>query len=683
MKKILTSPWLAIFTLVLAVGLRVIDPTFIESLRLRYFDTTITSQPLTTTNIVVANIDEAALNKYGQWPFKRDVYAAIIEDLYKHGAGIVVWDIMMPENDRLGGDDILARTISSHPVILANTPAAADKNQPRKPGSSIINSQFSNMIVNYPGIIANIPELENSATGIGTTNTLPEIDGVNRRIPLVISSNGKLYPSLSMEVLRLSAGDRGFQVKLSELGVDKLRIPKFGPITTDALGRIWIDWSQHSTEVSIMNLPQDLRGAVVVVGVSAAGIANPVPTAIGPVWPQSLQATVSATLMNRVNIIRPASADGAEILALLLCGIVVIFVSRWTWAFIPVIAALIGSHFLAQWLYASDRYLIDVTAFIVGICLVYMHAYTVKFVSEFLQKQQIKKQFGGYVSPIIVERLQKNPDLIKLGGENRELSIVMTDMRNFTALGESYGTNVQEFTAIMNEYMTAISRPILDNNGCLIKFIGDASLHVHGAPVDDADHAINAVKTGLSMLVAVEEFNKNLAAKGKPPVGMGAGVYTGETLIGNIGSKERFGYDVLGDTVSMAARLEGQSKPYGVKIVIGPVTAEKIKHHYLPIELDNIAVKGKTAGTKIYTILDYIGTDRSLATTASLSQHEKFLDAYRTQRWDRAIILAKSLTTAWNSELKEYYKMMIDRCTHMKEDPPGSEWDCVYRAKTK
>ena len=324
----------------------------------------------------------------------------------------------------------------------------------------------------------------------------------------------------------------------------------------------------------------------------------------------------------------------------------------------------------------------DATLPVGGLVLVMLHAYGVKFVSEFLQKQQIKKQFGSYVNPTIVERLQKNPELIKLGGERKELSIVMTDLRGFTTLGESFGDDVEGLTQIMNDYMTALSIPVLKNDGTLIKFIGDASLHVHGAPLDDTRHAYTAVKTAQQMILAIEEFNKELTANGRPPVGMGAGVNTGETLIGNIGAKSKFGYDVLGDSVSTAARLEGQTKSYGVLLIIGPNTNEIVKDEIFTLELDNIAVKGKTVGLRIYTPLHTEDVDMA-AYQASRLMHNQMLLQYRSQKFDTAIDMCKELIGKFDGQMDHSYELWIDRCKDMKNAKLPKDWDGIYRATTK
>jgi len=273
-KKIILSPWTAILTLIIVLLVRIADPSFVESVRLRYFDTLITNKAPTENNIYTVNVDEITLDKYGQWPLPRGEYANIIEDLYKRNAGLVVFNVLMPDADRSGQDSKLANVMKQYPVVLPNVPSDKTKNIPRNPGAAVLAPEHLGKIVQYPGIIANVPLLENSAYGVGTVNTLPEIDGVNRRIPLIASVDGKLYPSLSMEVLRVAADDTTFQVKLNENGVEKMRIPKFGPITTDNLGRIWIDYSQQSKSVSLMDLPKDFSGAIVIVGLTASGLNN-------------------------------------------------------------------------------------------------------------------------------------------------------------------------------------------------------------------------------------------------------------------------------------------------------------------------------------------------------------------------------------------------------------------------
>ena len=682
MKKILTSPWTALLTLALIVSIRIADPSFVESVRLRYFDTLITQKTPTANNIYTVNIDEASLDKYGQWPLPRAEYAKIIKDLYDRGAGLVVLNVIMAEPDRTGGDAVLATALKQYPVVLGSVPAQKTKNTPRNPGSAVLGPEWQDQIVQYPGLIANIPLLENSAAGIGIVSTLPEVDGVNRRLPLIVSVDGKLYPSMSMETLRVAAGDSTFQVKLNENGVEKMRIPKFGPITTDNLGRVWIDWSQENQQASLLDLPKNFNGAIVIVGPTAAGIANPLPTAKGAVWPQDVQAAAIGTMINGVVIQRPDYADGVEILALLAFGILLIFLSRWTYVGICAAVVIVGAV-VPGTIYAFNNWLIlsDATAIAFGLIIVALHTYGVKFVSEFLQKQAIKKQFAGYASPTVVRMLAENPALIK-DGMKREVSICFSDLRGFTPLGESFGDDVKGLTRIMNGYMDAITQPILDANGMVIKYIGDASMHIHNAPIEDADHPKTAVRTGLNMLKAVEKFNDQIVAEGRPAIAMGAGINTGLGYIGEMGSSARHSYDILGDAVSTAARIESKCKEYGCVLLVGGATVERCKDDFFFLKIDDLAVKGKSVGIAIYTVLDTdVGAMSEYLQTQP--EHDRMHSLYRAQDFKGAIELCNSLKGEFDGKMDKYYDMWIERCEFQLTQDLPADWDGIFIATSK
>jgi adenylate cyclase len=686
-KKLLLNPWTALFTLALVLLVRFIDPSFVESVRLRYFDQLITSQPTNTAPVHTVNIDEATLDKYGQFPFPRGTYANIIKDLYDRNAGLVVFNILMPEQDRFGQDNQLARVLEKYPTILPELGSISGKNKTFGSAVQVIGQDPGGALVDYLGIIANVPVLEERAAGVGIVNTFPEIDGVVRRMPLLIMSNNTVHPSIALETLRIAAGDTKIQVKITDMGVEALRVPKLSKITVDSLSRVWIDWAQTPKEHSLADLPKDFNGEIVIVGLSAAGLVQPVATARGEVWPQYLQASLLGTMLNGKTIQRPSYADDLEIVAILLAGVALLLLTRWTYVGLAAVVVLVGGGVAGSiYAYSNFLWLFDTTAFAVGTTLVALHAYGVKFVSEFLQKSAIKKQFGSYVNPVIVERLQKDPSFIKLGGEKKDLTVIMSDMRNFTGLGETYGDDVVAFTQTMNRYMTAIAEPILRNNGCLIKFIGDASLHVHGAPIQeeqDPDHVLAAVRTGLEMLHAVELFNIELTKEGKPLVGCGLGINTGPTLIGNIGSKDRFGYDVLGDSVSLTARLEGQTKNYGVLIIISEFTQARVGDNYFTIELDNIAVKGKSIGVTIYTV--FYNPDITVAADWIMARdmHNGMLTYYRQQKWDLAIELCQELTGEFDGKMDDYYTLWQERIAEMRSRDLPADWDGTYRATSK
>ena len=678
---------MAILTLVIVLSVRYFDPDFSQVVRLKYFDQLISSQPHKDIPVSVVNIDEATLDKYGQFPFPRDVYAKIIEDLYKRDAGLVVFGVMMPEADRFGKDGVLASTLKKYPVVLPQVAAGKGKNETMGSPAQVVGLDPAGRIVEYSGVIANVPSLQEMAAGVGVVNTFPEIDGSARRMPLVVASGDTVYPALALETVRVATGDTRIQVKIGEGGVEALRVPEFGRIDTDSLGRVWIDTANRPTSYSLAKLPKSFDGGIVIVGLSAAGLVQPVATGVGEVWPQDLQAMLLGTMLNKTNIVRGDSADMYELAAIAAMGVILLLLTRWMYVGIATLVAVtVGSVFASMYAYSEYYHLFDVTAFTVGIVLVALHAYVVKFLSEYFQKAQIKRQFGSYVNPIIVERLQKNPEFIKLGGEKRDLSIIMSDMRNFTGLGETYGDDVVAFTTTMNRYMTAIAEPILRNNGCLIKFIGDASLHVHGAPIQeeqDPDHVIAAVRTGLEMIHAVELFNQELEREGKPRVGMGLGINTGQTLIGNIGSKDRFAYDVLGDSVSLTARLEGQTKNYGQTIIISEFTQSRVNDQYFTIELDEIAVKGKSVGVTIYTV--FYNPDATVAADWIMARelHDRMLAHYRLQEWDAAIELCHQLNGEFDGRMDDYYDIWIERIAEMRTRNLPKDWDGIYRATSK
>ena len=681
-KKILVSPWTATITLALIVSLRIADPTFVESVRLRYFDTLITSKAPVENNIVTVNIDEEALAKYGQWPLPRAQYAKIVQELYNRNAGLVVLNVLMPETDRTGGDAALANTMRRYPVILSSFGSEKSKNQARRPGLVVV-GPYEAPVPTYPGIVANVPLLEEAAIGVGTTNTLEEIDGVNRRMPLLTQVQDHrgnfIYPSLSMEILRVAAGDTTQQVRLNENGVEKMRIPKFGPIATDSNGRIWIDWSQKNKSVSLVNLPKNLEGAIVIVGPTAAGIANPLPTANKAQWPHDVQAAVVGTMMNGVVIQRPDYADSVEILAMLVAGLVLLFLTRYVYVGLgAIIVLLVGGIFSSYYAFNSHLFLFDATGFGIGILLVALHAYGVKFISEFLQKQAIKKQFAGYCSKEVVEMLQKDPDLIKRG-VRKDVSVMFSDLRGFTPIGEHYGDDVAGLGKYMNGYMDAISRPIMDNKGMVIKYVGDASMHIHGAPIEDPNHARTIVAVGLQMLDAVDAYTKEMEAQGLPPAAMGWGCNTGIGFIGEMGSTDRHSYDILGDMVSTAARLEARCKAYGVLCIIGAETYNRTKDDFFYLCIDNLQPKGKSVADLIYTALRPNGDDWS----KDLVKYNEMQALYKAKKFDEAAEMCKKLKGTFGGQMDKYYKIWIERCEFMKQQDLPDNWNGEFIAHEK
>jgi adenylate cyclase len=681
MKKLLLSPVWSVIVLALMTWIYWANPSFLESLRLRYFDTLIVNQEPINNNIYTVNIDEAGLKAQGQWPWPRGDYASLIEDLYDRGAGLVVFNVLMSEADRMGQDAEMRRVLSEYPVIVTMLGAEENKNDPINPGATVINSEYINLIPSVDGVVANVFDVEHRAIGSGIVNTFPEVDGVTRRAPLVLESSGTLYPNVTMEILRVLAGDPSFQIKLNALGVDKLRIPQYGFIQTNSAGEVWIDWSQQSQSVSVTDMPADFEGAVVFVGPTAAGITQPIATATGSVFPHELQAAMLGTVFNKSNIVRHPDAEAwGEITALIVGGILLILLARWTWAGIVFYVMSVGLYIGGSiYVFNAHNWLVD--GFTVGamLLIVGMVRYVIKFADEFLQKQAIKKQFAGYASPAVVKLLQEDPDLVKQGTK-REVSIVFSDLRGFTPLGESFGDDVAGLTKIMNGYMDAITEPVLDNHGMIIKYIGDASMHIHNAPVDDAQHAHTAVRTGLQMLKAVEKFNREvIVPQQRPPVGMGAGINTGLGYCGEMGSTARHSYDILGDAVSTAARIESKCKDYGCLLLVGESTYAQTQNDFFYLKVDDLQVKGKTVGLGIYTVLD----DAKPAWKTAKKYHDQMHNLYRAKQFDSAIKQCKLISNNFDGKMRDYYNMWIKRCEYMKTQDLPDDWNGTFVAQSK
>ncbi len=677
-KGVLLSPWLALITFALLLSVKVTDPFLVESARLKFYDYLMLDKPVQSEQIVVANIGEKAIEKYGQWPFPRDVHAKIIQDLYSAGAGIVGSTVMFPEKDRFGGDTKFAETLSQYPVVLSQTVSldcSRKSESIRRTGVAVIgDGQATDFLPSYPCVLSNVASLQQTAAGVGVSSTLPESDGVVRRVPLLATSKGEYYPAFALEMLRVAAGDPSYQAKINQTGVEALRIPSFETIKTDEYGRVFVNPNYRFSSVEIGQPIPDLTSKIVILGVTASGVANPVATPSGGQMPHQVQASLLETMLNGDTVAIPNWSQLADLAALVVLALSLITISRFKYNIIYVAVLLGGYLYLPVYLFGTQSALFDVTFNIFAVALIYMHIYTVKYISEFLQKQQIKKQFGTYLSPAMVEKLQKNPELLALGGESRELSIMFTDVRGFTTISEHYGEDVQGLTKIMNRYMTAMTKRIIDNNGTLDKYIGDAQMAFWNAPLDDKDHAMNAVRTAMDMLKDLETFNEEIKGEGIPAFGMGLGINTATVVVGNMGSDQRFDYTCLGDGVNLAARLEGQSKPYGVKLVVGPQTAELVRDVYQVVELDLIAVKGKTEPARIFTIVEK-------KNSAAEKAHNRFLEAYRSGEWGRAMAMAYEMGPLWDGELKDYYEAMLDRMNEMKKAP--ADWDGIFRATSK
>ena len=683
MTKYITHWSVAFITAFIMIMLHYGDSTVVQTARLKQFDLLQqTDEPYLSQDIAVVTIDEPAIEKYGQWPWKRDQIADIIWKLREAGAGIIVIPIMFSEPDRLGGDDILAEALADNGIVIAQTGTTSVNKNPVPRGVAKIGDPLPYMF-EWPGMLGPIPLLGDAAAGVGVLNTAPEIDGVVRRVPLIMRIGEDTYPALAVEVIRTATGNPSYQVKANQGGIEAVRVPGYPIIKTDPNAQIWLRWNKQFDEISLVDEDQftKLEGKTVILGITAEGIGGLIASPTGPQYNYIPAAVTLQTVMDGDQIQRPFWALLAEMITTGILGIALVLVGRFApyWLVGTKIVAFSGALvYGAYYAWTNYLYLLDITMPLATVILVGLHSVFNRFVSEYLQKQEIKKQFAGYASPTIVRMLQENPALIK-DGMKKEVSICFSDLRGFTPLGESFGDDVKGLTKIMNSYMDAITQPVLDADGMIIKYIGDASMHVHNAPIDDPDHPKSAVQCGLDMLKAVEKFNETLQRDNRPPVGMGAGINTGLGYLGEMGSTRRHSYDVLGDSVSTAARIESKCKEYGCTLLVGDATYQRTKSDFFYLKIDDLAVKGKTVGITIWTVLD----NRRPAWRVAQRKHEDMHEAYKAQEFDKAIELCNLLHGHFDGNMSGYYDMWIERCKFQKTQDLPKDWNGVFIATTK
>jgi len=680
--KYFTHWILAFVTLALLMVWGFSDPYVKKLARLKSFD--VVQQydtPTISNDIVVVEIDERAIEQYGQWPWNRTTIADIIWQLREAGAGIIVLPVLFSEPDRLGGDNELVFALNQNGIVIAQvgTAQGVDKNSvPR--GVAKIGDPIP-YLFNWPGMLGPIEILGQNADGVGVINTAPEIDGVVRRMPLIVTVGGETYPSMTIETIRVATGAPSYQVKAGPSGVQAVRVPGYPVIKTDPNGQIWLRWNKQFERISVVDEFDIVQGKTVILGITAEGIGSVIATPNGERYSHDPIAVGLQTIISGDNIVRTDYATFVEYVTAGVVALLLVLLATFAPYWLVGIAFVVfwtGTGYASYFAFTRHLQLWDVSWILLVASLTGFHAVFNRFAKEFFEKQAIKKQFAGYCSPTVVRMLQENPALIK-EGMKKEVSICFSDLRGFTPLGESFGDDVKGLTKIMNGYMDAITQPILDADGMVIKYIGDASMHIHNAPIDDPHHPTTAIETGLAMLKAVEKFNEKITTEGRPPIGMGAGINTGLGYLGEMGSTERHSYDVLGDAVSTAARIESKCKEYGCLLLVGESTYDATKNQFFYLKVDELAVKGKTVGIRIYTVLDDVKKDYY----ESKKLHDQMHEAYQTQKFDEAIYICERLQKHFEGKMKDYYAMWMERCEYMKTQDLPEDWNGVFIATTK
>ena len=591
----LISPSIGLSLLALLIW----NPYPFKILELSTFDYLMSKSPtIQNENILLVDLDEEIVKAYGGYPLPRSLFASMIENT----EGVSGLTLLMPDPDLRDNrnDYKLASAMSVKPTVLAYTASTQATESGPHVGTAQLGENPLPWLLNYQGILRQLPVLQLNAGGVGLINSSPELDGVVRRMPVAVSSGDKIYPSFPLEMLRLAVGDPSYQIKTNETGVEWLRVPSYPTITTDANARIWVQQNvKFHRQTASQYMQNPIPAPFVIFGVTAEGVTNPVPTAQGAVYPHEIQANVLHSLIEGNSPSIPtwsvAVELGAALLALLLLSITV---SR-IWLSLPVLALTIGGliYFtLEMW---KSSYLVDVSGTILVAFVFWAIESFRNFITQYLLRLQIKQQFGTYVSPALVKKLQDDPTLLRLGGETKRLTFLFSDIRGFTPISEKYQKDPQGLTHLINRFLDNQTEIILKHEGTIDKYMGDCIMAFWNAPLDVEEQERKATECAIEMRIALGELNEKLREEGLDEINTGAGINTGPCVVGNFGSSTRFDYSVLGDAVNLAARLESSCKEYDADLIISEHSlVDGFDYEFLA----EVTVKGKTEPVKIYTI---------------------------------------------------------------------------------
>jgi adenylate cyclase len=720
--------------LVLLIGfaaLRAADPAPVEEIRVRTFDAFQRIEPRKKTirPVTIVDIDDKSLEKLGQWPWPRTRIADLVTELTRLGAVVIAFDAVFSEPDRLNpafaadtfrhldeetrvklralpsNDQIFADAIKASRVVLGESGlpeeiAALDKTLPVT-GIAMLGEEPQRFMFDFPGLLRNVPVLEHAAAGRGLFTIRPERDGIIRRVPMIMQAQGQTMPSLTFEILRVASGSGTILIKAEKAGIKSIGVKGF-EIPTDHNGQLWVHYARNDASIYVpaVNVleknvaPDMIAGKLVLIGTSAVGLNDIKTTPVSGAMPGvEIHAQVLESALTGAVISQPIFGIAVEFATALMFGLLVIAFAP---QFGPVTLVVLGAAFasmlvgLSVYFYAHDRLLIDFTYPLMSTTAIYLTLIFTSFVREQAQRRQIRSAFGQYLSPALVEQLAQSPEKLVLGGEEREMTIMFSDMRGFTSISETYKNDPQGLTALMNRFLTPLTNAILNRKGTIDKYMGDAIMAFWNAPLDDRDHELNACEAALDMLERVDALNQareqEAKEEGRPfiPLNVGVGLNTGTCVVGNMGSDQRFDYSVFGDSVNLASRLEGQSKEYGFPIIIGSRTALAVKDRFAILELDFIMVKGKKEPEVIYAIAGREDTAQSGRFQRLRNLTIEMLACYRSRDWDGALAaIARGRKTDEANSLELLYNLYEARIRGYLENPPPQDWNGAFALLTK
>jgi len=603
----LTSIWTCIIVLLGLVSLRIYDPSIVEQLRVINFDYYQKSEPqVQNESIVLIDIGEQSLETFGQWPFPRQQFAQLISDLRNSNAGIIGFTTMFADEDRFGGDLVFDSWIKDNGIVLSSTTSTKglESIAPHVGTATLGNGDATTFAYRYNSVVNNL--FGKTADGVGMLSSSPEVDGSVRRIPLVVSVENKLYPSFGMEVVRVMADKKSYTMKVEQTGIENMRIPPYEPVVTDYTGSIYVDWSNTFERYEYGDVLPNLEGKTVLIGVTAEGISPLVTTPMGLKYPHDIQASVIHTLTGGKQIKRSQWAQLSEVCLLFFVGLLLLLSVYYLPIWLSAVlfgGSVVGVVAVGFEAFASGM-LFDFSYGLILFILVFSHSSFNNFYINFKLKQQIQGQFGNYISPEYVDMIVKDPSLMKLGGERKEMSFMFADIVGFTPISESYmeKDDPEGLVELINEFLDKMTKIVLKNGGTIDKYMGDCIMAFWNAPIPCKNHAEMAVKTSIEIELLGDALEEKMKDMGLPRVKFGTGVNTGVCIVGNMGSESRMDYSVVGDAVNLGARLEAQTRQEDTPIIVSEFTYNECPDISFSA-LGEVKVKGKEQPVKMYAPL--------------------------------------------------------------------------------
>ncbi len=721
--------WLlvAVF-LLLATAMFSVQPALLQSLRYFVFDTYQRLAPapaLRNSPVRIVAIDEEALARLGQWPWPRSTMARLTDELGAAGASAIVFDVLFAEPDRTSPEQMLvwlppqrsrtlsrviaswpthdgmfAEAIGRYPTVLAaglhHDPI--DQSFPLKAGLALAGDNPAPFLVSFAGFSSSLPILSEAARGVGFINWLPDRDQVVRRVPLFAGQGDALAPSLALESLRVAEGASTYMVRSSNAhgstafgrrtGVNGVRVGSH-TIPTDASSQVWVHFrrSDPHSYISAARIlsgevdPSELRGKIVLVGATATGLmdlrATPLDSAIPGV---EVHQQVLEQMLGRRFLTRPDFAPAIEWMTGILAVIFLAFVAP---RVRPSVSAVLGLAIIGVLLavgaalFARGGYLFD-PVFPAGCAFVFAASSATYFYRRAeLQRAEIRRAFSQYVAPSIVKELTMHPERLKLGGEVRDLTLLVCDIRNFTGIAETL--SAEAMTAFINSFLTPLTDVIIESGGTIDKYMGDSIMAFWNAPTDDPDHARHACEAALRMGEEMRVLNASwradaeAAGRAFEDVAIGIGLNSGECCVGNLGSDRHFDYSAIGDPVNITARLQDLTKTYGLTLLVGEETVKRAPD-FMFVEVDLVRLKGRKAPSRVFTMLP--------EGAAPAQEHERFLGAYRSAQWSDARVLLSGLRQSCSAGLAKLYgayELRLERLADVRAE----DWDGVYELEQK